>query len=100
MGGGLGKWVTSSNCMKYLAGEPNVRFRFTFCSGTSCNTYDGIAFDSIFIGESPTQTADFTFVCTGGNSISVKATSSSCVNQFNWDFGEPGSQRSPFKHRS
>ncbi len=91
-GGGLGKWVFASNCLKYLAGQPKVRFRFTFCSGTSCNTYDGIAIDDIFIGEAPAETADFTVVCTDGNTINVTANASSCVNSYEWDFGEPGSQ--------
>ena len=90
-GGGLGKWVLASNCMQYLAGEPNVIFRFTFCSGTSCNTYDGIAIDSLFIGEAPAQTADFNFICDQGNKITVNATASACVGLYDWDFGDAGS---------
>ncbi len=53
--GGLGSngWITVKHMMPYLAGVQQVLFRFTFGSGTTCNAYDGFAFDSVVVSESP-----------------------------------------------
>ncbi len=53
--GGLGSngWVTAIHAMPFLAGKPQVLFRFTFGSGTTCNNYDGFAFDQITILDKP-----------------------------------------------
>lgn len=53
--GGLGSngWKDASHTMPYLAGNPQVQFRFAFGSGTTCNAYDGFAFDLVSIGEAP-----------------------------------------------
>lgn len=90
-GGGSAAWLTASHCLTDLAGEPNVKFRFTFCSGTACNNYDGLAFDSLFIGESPIPSNDFTMLCTGDLSLKVTADASDCATLYSWDFDDPGS---------
>jgi len=53
--GGLGSngWLQAKHTMPYLAGEPQVMFRFIFGSGTTCNDYDGFAFDDVVIREAP-----------------------------------------------
>jgi gliding motility-associated-like protein len=48
-GGGSGTWLQAKHSMPYLAGEPSVKFRFIFGAGTTCNSYDGFAFDDITI---------------------------------------------------
>ena len=90
-GSGSAKWLTASHCLTDLAGEPSVKFRFTFVSGISCNNYDGLAFDSLFIGESPLPVVDFTKTCNGNLSLSVSAVSNDCPSLYSWDFGDPGS---------
>lgn len=91
--GGQGSegWVTAAHCMTDLAGEPSVRFRFLFGSGTTCNDYDGVAIDDVFIGEPPFQypALSAVFDCTG-NTVTVSATLS-CQTDVTWNFGDPGS---------
>jgi len=48
-GGGSGAWLVAKHTMPYLAGAANVKFRFIFGAGTTCNSYDGFAFDDITI---------------------------------------------------
>jgi gliding motility-associated-like protein len=48
-GGGSGVWIIAKHTMPYLGGEPSVIFRVTFGAGTTCNSYDGFAFDDIKI---------------------------------------------------
>ena len=74
-GGGSGQWVEASHCLGFLAGMSSVKFRFTFGSGTTCNNFDGIAFDQIYIGEIEEPTFDFFINCTGGSSVNFDATS-------------------------
>jgi gliding motility-associated-like protein len=90
-GGGSAKWLTASHCLTDVAGEGNVKFRFTFCSGTACNNYDGLAFDSLFIGESPIPSNDFSISCTGDLSLTVAANANDCATLYSWDFDDPGS---------
>lgn len=52
-GSGSGGWLEAKHTMPYLAGLTNVIFRFTFGAGTTCNNYDGFAFDDIIIGNAP-----------------------------------------------
>jgi gliding motility-associated-like protein len=74
--------------MNFLAGEPSVRFRFTFSSGSTCNSYDGIAMDAFTISEVPVPQPFISFTCQPGNTITVSATSSWCPQQWSWDFGD------------
>lgn len=86
-GSGSSAWVTAKHCMQNLAGEPNVIFRFTFGSGTTCNNYDGIAFDDISISEAPPNDADFDFTC-NGNSFLFNGITSFCPDNMQWTFGD------------
>lgn len=88
--GGSGRWVNAQHTMPYLAGTPNVIFRFAFGAGTTCNNYDGFAVDDIVIGEAPPNNASFTYSCTSSNSISFTNTSAFCPG-LQWDFGDPAS---------
>jgi gliding motility-associated-like protein len=89
-GSGSEGWVTASHCMGDLAGEPSVRFRFLFGSGTTCNDYDGVALDDIFIDNSPLPPVSFTHACVG-NAVSFTAEEGDCPTVFNWNFGDPAS---------
>jgi gliding motility-associated-like protein len=90
-GNGSGGWVTAKHCMSSLAGQPNVIFRFLFGSGTTCNGYDGIAIDDIFIDNAQPNVANFSYTCVGGNTVNFSDLSTPCPNTFNWDFGDPNS---------
>jgi hypothetical protein len=59
-GSGSGQWVTAKQAMGFLAGEPNVIFRFIFGAGTICNNYDGFSIDDIIIKEAPSYFASYT----------------------------------------
>jgi gliding motility-associated-like protein len=89
-GNGSNGWVIAKHCMSALAGQPSVIFRFTLGAGTTCNSFDGNAFDSVSISEAPINTADFNFACTG-NTFSFTDLSSLCPNAFVWNFGDAGS---------
>lgn len=89
-GNGSGAWLTAKHCLNGLGGQPNVLLRFTFGSGTTCNNFDGIAFDAIVIDESPPITPDFSFQCIGGNSFQFTNTSS-CNGDLLWTFNDPAS---------
>lgn len=88
-GQGSGGWVTASHCIADLANQPNVRFRFLFGSGSTCNNFDGIGIDDIFIGEPPPVELATSFTC-DGSSVSFTA-DAPCANTILWDFGDPGS---------
>ncbi|MFM7015532.1 MAG: gliding motility-associated C-terminal domain-containing protein [Bacteroidota bacterium] len=90
-GNGSGQWVEAAHCLGFLAGKSSVKFRFTFGSGTTCNNFDGIAFDQVFIGEIQEPVYDFLFTCTGGNAVTFNATSTDCPSQYSWNFDDPNS---------
>lgn len=87
-GGGNGQWVTASKCMLSLAGEQDVKFRFTFGSGSTCNDFDGLAIDSIWIGEAPQPQVNFTYICNGLNTVEFTGISEGCPFSWTWDFGD------------
>ncbi len=89
-GNGSSGWKLAKHCMPSLAGQPNVVFRFAFGAGSTCNDYDGFAFDDVTISEAPAPVIDFTSTCSG-NTISFTGTSTLCPNQFSWLFGDGGS---------
>ena len=91
-GGGSNGWVTAKHCLGTLAGQASVRFRFIFGAGTTCNNFDGIAFDDIKIENAPSNVANFSFACTN-TSLQYQFTNSStpCPNNFVWNFGDPAS---------
>jgi gliding motility-associated-like protein len=86
-GNGSGRWVNAQHTMPYLAGTPNVIFRFIFGAGTQCNAYEGFAVDDILIGEAPPNNASFTFSCVSNNRVDFTNTSDLCPAT-NWDFGD------------
>jgi gliding motility-associated-like protein len=90
-GGGSGAWKRATHCMEFLAGKPLVYFRFTFGSGTTCNDFDGLAFDDIYIGESPSIPVDIKMTCLGPDRIQFEDLYKNCHATWNWDFGDPNS---------
>jgi gliding motility-associated-like protein len=89
-GGGSGSWVLAKHTFPALGGRPNVRFRFLFGAGTSCNGYNGFAIDDFFVGEAPPNQADFSFGCTNGNTVNFTNASTGCP-VYSWNFGDPAS---------
>jgi len=85
--GSLG-WVTAKHCMPALAGLPDVRFRFLFGSGTTCNSFDGIAVDDILIENAASNVASFSYTCVGANTVNFTNTSTLCPTGYLWDFGD------------
>lgn len=90
-GNGSGNWLTAKQGMGFLAGQPNVLFRFIFGSGTICNNYDGFAIDDILVKEAPLYFASFTYTCGPGNVVSFINTSAPCMTILNWSFSDPAS---------
>jgi gliding motility-associated-like protein len=89
-GNGSGTWLTAKHCLNALANKPNVMFRFLFGSGSTCNSYDGIAIDDILIQNAPSSIAEFTYNCSGTN-VDFVNTSTLCPTGYQWDFGDPAS---------
>lgn len=89
-GSGSVTWVTASQCLQNLAGQPSVRFRFVFGAGSTCNSYDGVAIDDFLVGEAPPNQADFIYGC-DGNMVEFTNTSALCPTSFAWNFGDPAS---------
>jgi gliding motility-associated-like protein len=89
--GGQGStgWVTASHCLSFLAGEPSVKFRFVFGAGTTCNSYDGIAIDDVYIGEAPAEPVGLQYECFA-NELEIQD-SQTCADSMLWDFGDPAS---------
>lgn len=87
-GNGSGSWKEASICLMALAGEPSVQFRFTFCSGTTCNAFDGIAIDLFKINEAPIPQPAIQISCNTNYSISLLGTSTYCPQQWKWDMGD------------
>ncbi|HRN78630.1 MAG TPA: PKD domain-containing protein, partial [Ferruginibacter sp.] len=90
-GGGTGVWLTAKHTLSMLAGQPSVRFRFRFGAGTTCNVYDGFAFDDFKIQEVFANPSDFTWQCTANNIVSFNTTSRVCQTGLQWNFGDPAS---------
>src|SRR6185436_14609582 len=87
-GNGSNGWKLAKHCMKNLAHQPQVKFRFTFGAGTTCNDYDGLAFDDIKIEEAPASISSFTYNCTSSTGISLADASTNCAETWLWDFND------------
>src|SRR5207237_2615794 len=74
-----------------LAGLSNVRFRFLFGAGSTCNDYDGIAIDDILIEESQPNMANFSYVCNNNYQVTFINLSTPCPSGFSWNFGDVNS---------
>lgn len=90
-GNGSGAWKEAQYCLTNLAGQPNVIFRFTFCSGTTCNNYDGLAIDLFTIDEFPEPVVDFTYQCLNDSTVRFDAAAVECPTAASWNFGDPAS---------
>ncbi|MCB0531650.1 MAG: gliding motility-associated C-terminal domain-containing protein [Lewinellaceae bacterium] len=90
-GGGSNGWVTARHCMPYLANEPNVKFRFAFGAGTTCNDFDGIAFDAIRIENAPPLVADFEVICISSDTFRFTSLVANCPDTWSWGFNDPDS---------
>ncbi len=86
-GGSLG-WVIAKHCLGNLAGKTNVKFRFNFGSGTSCNSYDGFAIDDFTIGDAGNNLSSFTYTC---SNFSVATPTCTQGMSYSWNFGDPSS---------
>lgn len=86
--GGSDGWVTAKHVLTGLAGQSNVRFRFVFGAGTTCNSFNGVAVDDITISEAPPGSSNFIFSCASNNTVSFTNTSSICASNFSWNFGD------------
>ena len=88
-GNGSGAWMESGICIGFLAGQTAVKFRFTFSSGSTCNSFDGIAIDLFRINEAPIPQPVISMACNGGYTVNFNGTSSLCPQQWKWFFGDP-----------
>lgn len=95
-GGGSGTWKLASHCLKVLANQPQVKFRFTFGSGTTCNNYDGLAFDDFYISEAPSISNNFIYSCVNGTTLSFNDLDPGCHTQWTWNFGDSLSANNTF----
>ncbi len=90
-GGGSNGWVIARHCMPYLANEPSVQFRFAFGAGTTCNDFDGIAFDAVRIENAPPVVADFEVTCITPDSFLFTSLATNCPDTWSWGFNDPDS---------
>lgn len=92
-GNGSGGWVTAKHCLTGLANQPNVRFRFLFGAGITCNNFDGIAIDDINISNGAANVANYSYLCSGSGNFNFAAIPMPCPSPgtFTWDFGDPAS---------
>lgn len=92
-GNGSGGWVTAKHCLTGLANQTNVRFRFLFGAGTTCNNFDGMAIDDINISNGISNVANFSYNCSGAGNYNFSAITAPCPTPgtFAWDFNDPAS---------
>lgn len=86
--GGSNGWVTAKHILTALAGKTNVKFRFVFAAGTTCNNFNGFAIDDVLITEAAANTANFTYACGANKTVQFTNTSSLCGSNFSWNFGD------------
>ncbi len=96
LGSGSNGWVVAKHCLTGLAGQPNVKFRFTFGAGFVCNYYDGLAFDDILISDGMANAPNFSTACgAAAGQINLTSILPSCPNPTTttlaWNFGDPAS---------
>lgn len=87
-GDGIGRWATARHTLSALAGQPSVRFRFRFGAGSTCNVYDGFAIDDFQINEVLPANNNFTWECTGHNTVRFETFTKVCQTGMIWDFGD------------
>lgn len=89
-GFGSNQWVEAKHCLLGCGGQPNVLLRFTFGSGTTCNSYDGFAVDDVHIENAPISLTAEQVQC-AGDSVQFTYSLLGCGSNTTWDFGDPGS---------
>lgn len=87
-GNGSGGWVLAKHCLPNLARVPQVIFRITFGAGTTCNDFDGFAFDLVKIQDAPLPIADFNYICSTGNTLSFTDATTNCPESWLWIYGD------------
>ncbi len=90
-GGGSAGWLTARHSLTAMAGASTVIFRFAFAAGLTCNNFDGFAVDDIHIGEAPSNSADFTYSCSGNNSATFISSAVGCKTSVSWLFDDVAS---------
>lgn len=91
VGNGTGTWVIGRHILEEVAGAANVRFRFVFTAGTTCNNYDGFAMDDFAIVETSPDPVYFdNVVCISADEKQFFL-SGNCPGLTLWDFGDPAS---------
>ena len=76
-------YVTATHGLTGLGGQPDVRLRIFFGSGTWSNYYDGFAFDDVNIAEPPVLTLGNDLVLCQGDSTILDVTNPLFVD-YNW----------------
>ena len=90
-GFGSGAWLEAKHCLPVdCALQPDVRFRFLFGAGTTCNNYDGVAIDDFLVSEAPIDASIGSLPCTG-STMDFFVTITGCGTLVDWDFGDPAS---------
>lgn len=89
-GNGSGAWLTAKHTLSMLAGQSNVRFRFVFGAGTTCNNFNGFAIDDISIGEAVPPPVSISSTCVSTSQVQFSVTGT-CIASYAWNFGDPGS---------
>lgn len=84
-GSGSLTWVNAKHCLGNLAGKPNIKFRFVFGSGTSCNSFDGFAIDDFTIEDATNSALDFSYNCS--NFTCIDTTCQKAITYL-WNFGD------------
>ena len=89
-GNGSVIWRTAWHNLATMRGETNVRFRFLFGAGTTCNNFNGFAVDDIRIGESEISEVSILSSCINRNTVQFSAVNN-CLGIQSWNFGDPAS---------
>lgn len=87
---GSGGWLPAKHSLPFLAGRPNVIFRFVFAAGTQCNNFDGFAVDDIYISNAVLPPVQLGFACQAGKKVDFSAVGS-CIDSVKWNFADPAS---------
>lgn len=90
-GNGSGTWLTVRHTLNALIGQTNVRFRFLFGAGTTCNAFNGFAVDDIYIANAVPDPVTITSSCITTNQMQFTSTDNCPGSSYSWNFGDPAS---------
>ncbi len=92
---GSNGWLQAQHTMPYLAGKPNVLFRFVFGAGKIENNFNGFAVDDILVDEAPNSgQPSFFYTCGPGREVLFTPLPANCIHSPIWNFGDPASGNS------